>query len=71
MFSTTSDLGDCLGITQFFRCKDRFLPSYVRKCQHQGSRTVVRFTGIEEDSEELKSLTKMRSVPLTNYERWG
>ena len=46
-------------------------PELVRKCQHQGSRAVEIFTGIEEGSEELESLTEMRSALLANYESWG
>ena len=30
----------------------------------------MRLTGIEEGSEELKSLKEMGSVSLASYERW-
>jgi hypothetical protein len=70
--NATCDLCDCLGgITQLFCRDDRFFPGYAQKCQHWGSRVVVRLTGIEKGSKELKSLNEVRSVPLTSYERWG
>ena len=70
--NATCDLGNCLGgVTQFFCRNDRFIPGYVQKCQRWGSGAVVRLTGIEKGLKELKSLNKMRSVPLTSYERWG